>query len=178
MAKYAAFLRGISPTNPNMRNEKLRSVFEDLGFSNVKTVISSGNVLFETDRKDTTKIESDIEQAIKDKLGFFSMTIIASQQQLQELVDADPFDGGEHSRKTYLICTFFKDAPKPKFKLPHKPEGQQYTLLNTHKNVLCTVVDVTVGSTLDFMSWIEKEFGKDLTTRTWNTVLKIVKALG
>lgn len=41
--KYVALLRGIAPTNPNMRNDKLREVFEKPGFKNVQTVISSGN---------------------------------------------------------------------------------------------------------------------------------------
>jgi uncharacterized protein (DUF1697 family) len=50
--KYVALLRGIGPSNPNMRNEKLRGVFEKLGFDNVQTVISSGNVLFQTPTKD------------------------------------------------------------------------------------------------------------------------------
>lgn len=42
MTTYVALLRGIVPLNPNMRNEKLRGVFEKLGFTNVRTVISSG----------------------------------------------------------------------------------------------------------------------------------------
>ena len=57
MIKYVALLRGIGPGNPNMRNDKLRSVFEKLGFSNVKTVISSGNVLFESLLKNVNEIE-------------------------------------------------------------------------------------------------------------------------
>ncbi|MBA3630747.1 MAG: DUF1697 domain-containing protein [Actinobacteria bacterium] len=43
MKSYVALLRGIGPSNPNMRNDRLRAVFEDLGFSNVRAVISSGN---------------------------------------------------------------------------------------------------------------------------------------
>jgi hypothetical protein len=42
--RYVALLRGIMPTNPNMKGEKLKAVFEGLGFSNVHTVIASGNV--------------------------------------------------------------------------------------------------------------------------------------
>lgn len=48
MTKYVALLRGFSPLNPNMRNENLCEVFKDLGFKSVKTVISSGNVIFKT----------------------------------------------------------------------------------------------------------------------------------
>ncbi len=48
MVRYVALLRGMGPANPNMRGEKLRKVFEGLGFENVRTVLASGNVLFES----------------------------------------------------------------------------------------------------------------------------------
>ena len=51
MAKYVALLRGITPSNPKLRNEKLRNVFESLGYKNVVSVISSGNIIFETQRE-------------------------------------------------------------------------------------------------------------------------------
>ncbi|MGH2757636.1 MAG: DUF1697 domain-containing protein [Actinomycetota bacterium] len=48
MGRFVALLRGIGPLNPNMRNEKLREVFVGLGFENVRTVITTGNVLFDS----------------------------------------------------------------------------------------------------------------------------------
>ena len=49
--RYVALLRGIGPSNPNMRNERLRELFQKLGFQNVQTVISSGNVLLVVPRE-------------------------------------------------------------------------------------------------------------------------------
>jgi hypothetical protein len=62
MKSYVALLRGIAPTNPNMRNDRLRGVFAELGFSNVRTVISSGNVLFETDSSAVRALETKVER--------------------------------------------------------------------------------------------------------------------
>ena len=78
MTKYIALLRGIAPTNPNRRNDKLRGVFEKLGFANVKTVISSGNVVFESPSTSVRKLEDAIEKALPEELGFHSTTIIRS----------------------------------------------------------------------------------------------------
>lgn len=64
MTKYVALLRGIAPTNLNMRNDKLRGVFEKLAFENVKTVISSGNVIFESPSRRAKKLEETIEAAL------------------------------------------------------------------------------------------------------------------
>jgi uncharacterized protein (DUF1697 family) len=72
MTSYVALLRGIGPLNTNMRNEKLRDVFERLGFENVRTVISSGNVLFQTSAQSTEKLEAVVEKALPKQLRFHS----------------------------------------------------------------------------------------------------------
>src|ERR687892_1065951 len=89
--KYAALLRGIGPSNPNMRNEKLREVFRKLGFQNVQTVISTGNVLFESTSRGVKTLEATIEEAIQQQLDFISTTIIRSHQQLNHLIGDNPF---------------------------------------------------------------------------------------
>jgi len=108
MTKYVALLRGIAPTNPNMRNDKLRGVFEKLGFENVKTVISSGNVIFESPSRSIRKLEESIEKALPEELGFKSTTIIRSRGQIQKLVDKNPFQGMGHSQKSSLNVTFLR----------------------------------------------------------------------
>ena len=65
MTKYIALLRGIGPGNPNMRNDKLCGVFEKLGFSNVTPVISSGNVIFESDEINKKTLELKIESVAR-----------------------------------------------------------------------------------------------------------------
>lgn len=174
MKSYVALLRGIAPGNPNMRNEKLRGVFEDLGFGNVRAVISSGNVLFESDSGAVRKLETTIEEAFPEKLGFNSTTIIRSRQQLQAIVDSDPFEGVEHARNTNLNVTFLKRKPKTTFRLPHTPKGRAYTLIGMGGQEIFSVIDLTSEKTPDLMLWLEKQFGKEITTRTYKTVQRIL----
>lgn len=87
---HVALLRGIGPMNPNMRNEKLRGVFENLGFGNVQTVISSGNVVFEADPQDIGEMEARIEEAWPEQLGFRSTTIIRTSQEVHDLIARNP----------------------------------------------------------------------------------------
>ncbi len=143
------------PTNPNMRNEKLRSVFESLGFANVQTVISSGNVIFETNLKDIPAQEAIIEKALTKQLGITSGVFIRSQKDLKTLIKKDPFKGAEHNQKSYLIVTFLKKKP----------------------HVLFNTVDLSKAKTADFMRQIEKEFGKENTTRTWKTIQRMLKKM-
>jgi uncharacterized protein (DUF1697 family) len=46
MPRYVAFLRGVSPMNAKM--PELKKCFESAGFTDVKTLLSSGNVVFST----------------------------------------------------------------------------------------------------------------------------------
>ena len=177
MIKYAALLRGIGPGNPNMQNDKLRGVFEDLGFQDVKTVISSGNVLFSSSAKNVKKLEELIEKALPENLGFNSTTIIKSEEDLKKLAGLNPFKGMEHTAKTSLNVTFLKNDPATTIKFPIRSEKGDYKVLGLFCNAICSVVDLTTGKTPNLMSWLEKEFGKQITTRTWKTVEKILKAM-
>ena len=177
MNRYVALLRGIGPGNPNMRNDKLRDVFEKLEFSNVRSVISSGNIIFESNRTNVLGIETEIEQAITLGLGFTTTAIVRSQQQLQALVEANPFGDMIHGPSSYLMATFFKNPTQARFKLPYQPPNKPYKLLQMLDNTLFSVTDNTTVKTTDLMTWLEREFGKEISSRTWKTVHRILEKL-
>lgn len=153
--RYVALLRGIMPQNPNMHGEKLRLVFQELGFQNVQTVIGSGNVVFDSPSKSASSLEKKIEKAFPMKLGFTSTTIIRSHDELRALAKKDPFKGIADEKPNYLVVTFFKDRAKE----------------------LCSVIDLGKGNGSGFMADIEKKHGKLVTTRTWKTVHRILKKM-
>lgn len=177
MTKYVALLRGIGPSNPNMRNEKLRGVFRDLGFEDVQTVISSGNVLFKTQARNVEEIEAIIEEALPEKLGFTSTTIVWSKAEIESLVDKEPFKGVKDSPESRLNVTFLKNEPTTEIQFPYLAENKGYTVLGIYDRTICSVVDLTRTKTPDLMRWLEKEFGKDITTRTWKTVGRIIRRM-
>jgi uncharacterized protein (DUF1697 family) len=160
-----------------MRNDRLRDFFEELGFKNVQSVISSGNILFESDDTDMKSMEEKVETALPKKLGFSSTTIIRSHQQLQKLVDSDPFQGVIHSPTTYLMVTFSKSPLKTELELPHQPPAKPYKLMNIVDGTAFTSTDTTAVPTTDLMAWLEKQFGKQISSRTLLTVHRILKKL-
>lgn len=163
-----ALLRGIGPGNPNMHGSKLKGVLEDLGFTSVAPVISSGNVIFQSGSKDIAKLEDVIQRAWPEKLGFNSTTIIRSREQLQTLVKKNPYGDAEHNRQSYLLVTFFKRPPGPEL------TGQSNFYADAGINALCSTIDTTAAKTPDFMVQLEKRFGKDITSRTWLTIRRIL----
>ena len=177
MTKYAALIRGIGPGDPQKTNEKLRHVLETLGFSKVASVISSGNIIFESEETDIHKLEDMIEAAWPRLLGFQATTLVRSQAQLQEILDADPFDGTPHTEHSYLLTTFFKRPTEPSFDIPYQPPGKPYKVVAYADGVLFTVTDNTIVKTTDLMTWLEKQFGKEISSRTPLTIQRILKRM-
>lgn len=177
MPRYVALIRGIAPAFPNMTNDKLRGVLEGLGFAGVQSVLSSGNVIFETERKDVSALEAMLEAAWPQKLGFHASTIIRSQSQLRRLLAADPFRGARHAQKKYQLITFFKRAPKLGFELPYRLPGKPYKFVYYAEKALCSVTDATAASA-DPGGWLEKQYGKEITSRTPLTIERILRKMG
>jgi len=174
MPKYIALLRGISPSGKNMQNNKLRGVFEELGFSNVQSVISSGNIVFESPNTDVPALESQIETAWQEKLGFRSTTIIRSLAELKILEKKNPFKGYDHNPKTSLNVTFLKHPAKPD---AQAPAGLGYTIAAEYNREVCVIVDTTTTKTPNYMAKAEKAYSAQITTRTWKTVQRIITKL-
>ena len=156
-----------------MTNDRLRGVFEALGFSNVQSLLSSGNIIFSSI---TPPSESDIERAIEQQLGFFRPVIVRSQDGLRHLLNLKPFGNSEHSHKNYTLVTFLKDAqPTLPFDIPLQNIDGSFDIIGYDKKTraIFSVTDHTAVKTPNVMTWLEKQLGKDITSRTWKTVERI-----
>ncbi|MFC4375006.1 DUF1697 domain-containing protein [Nocardia halotolerans] len=177
MESYAALLRGIMPSNPNMRNDKLRAVFEGLGFENVASVLASGNIVFRT-ADDPADLEDRIQQALATELGIPGGTIIRSHRELRDLIDRDPFEGRTHQPSTYLTVTFFKDTMREADTTAFDTDPLTRVIgYDPAARAFLTVIDNSVGKTPDFMARLEKTYGKNITTRTWLTIQRVVNKM-
>src|SRR5712672_3596251 len=110
MRSYAAFLRGVSPMNAKM--PELKRCFEAAGFADVKTVLSSGNVVFSARAGKETALERKAEAAMAKRLGKAFYTIVRSTDALQEMLDADPFSRFRLPKNAKRVVTFVR-KPHP-----------------------------------------------------------------
>src|SRR6267378_4166114 len=96
MPRYAAFLRGVSPMNAKM--PELKRCFEAAGFTEVKTFLSSGNVVFSARASSEASLERKAETAMKDRLGRPFLTIVRSLDALRAILASDPYEAFRLSR--------------------------------------------------------------------------------
>jgi uncharacterized protein (DUF1697 family) len=170
MKRYAAFLRGVSPMNAKMR--ELQKAFEAAGFTDVKTVLSSGNVVFSAPAAPGAALERRAEAAMKKRLGSAFHTIVRPIDALRGLLQSDPYKGFRLKRGAKRVVTFLRVKPKARVKLPREVDGARILRI-TDTEVFTAYVRSPRGPV--FMTLIEKTFGKDVTTRTWDTVAKVAK---
>lgn len=174
--RWVALLRGIAPMNTNQKNEQLRGVCESLGFERVASVQSSGNLIFDADSDDRSEVAGLLETAWPERLGFEARSILRTPDELDALVRLEPFGDGQHGPGSYQLATFFVGPVEVAGPLPHRPDGAAFELVAATRTEVFTVTDTTgsAGSP-DTMTWLERTYGKDLTSRTWPTVHRILK---
>jgi|SRR5688572_20475501 len=171
MPRYAAFLRGVMPTNAKM--PALKSAFEAAGFSEVKTLLSSGNVVFDARRASEAALQRKAEAAMEAALGRTFLTIVRPIEMLRELRASDPYSEFRLDPSAKRIVTFLRDEPAARITLPMERDGAQLLALRG-RELFSAYVRSPKGA--DFMTLIERTFGKELTTRTWETVTKVAQA--
>ena len=93
MAVYISLLRGINVGgNKIILMNELKGLFEKLGFTNVKTYIQSGNVVFLNEGKGRQDLAEVIEEGIKKSFGFGVDAVVLEFSELREMLAKNPFD--------------------------------------------------------------------------------------
>ena len=170
MPQYAAFLRGVMPMNAKM--PQLKSCFEAAGFKDVKTVLSSGNVVFSAPAAPEASLERTAEAAMKKHLGRSFFTIIRPLEALRAIVASDPYRAFRLAPDAKRVVTFLREKAKSKLTLPIELHGARILRMEG-REIFSAYVPTPHGPV--FMSLIEKTFGEEVTTRTWDTVKKVAK---
>jgi uncharacterized protein (DUF1697 family) len=173
--RYVAFLRGINLGRRRATNEGLAAIFGGLGLTNVKTLIASGNVVFDADVKsDETALTKRIEDELQAGLGFSVDTMLRSMSTVEALLDRDPFKGIEVTKQTRRYITLLAAPTNSELALPHDHLGGALRIVARTDREVFSVLTLTEGSrTVDAMSIIEREYGRRATTRNWNTIQKL-----
>jgi uncharacterized protein (DUF1697 family) len=188
---YVAFLRGINVGgNHKVPMAELRQKLIDWGCENVKTILNSGNVIFDirddnslppTSERDGvrgqfhTNLESTLESYLSDCFGFPIPVMVRTMEEMNSLVQSNPFKHIAVHTDLRLYVSLLKTKPDTKISLPYISEDESFQILAVRNSDVISVVDLSKGKTVNGMNDLEKLFGKNITTRNWNTINKIVQ---
>lgn len=170
MAKYVALLRGINVGgNHKVEMKKLKKVFEGLGYANVSTYINSGNVIFESNKKDFSRIE----QALKKNFGFAIPVIVRDAKNIEKLCKAIPKEWENNTeQKTNIL--FLWDEFDNKKSIDLIKINKNVDTLKYVRGAIVWNINRKDYSKSGMNKFIGSLIYKNMTARNVNTVRKLL----
>lgn len=178
MNRYIAFLRGINVSGHHkVPMAELGEELGSLGCKNVITILNSGNVIFDAPEEKIDKLEKRLSSHLNSHFNFPIPVILRKSELIYNLLNRDPFKDIVLTKDMRLYVSFLREEPQVNLKLPWSTEDQSYQILDIFDQTIISVLDLSKTQTTKGMETLEKMFGKDITTRNWNTILRIEKEL-
>lgn len=118
-------------------------------------------------------MERIIEVTLAEIFGFSIPVILIPHKQINELVNEDPFASIDVHKNIRFYISFFKEPLTTKSTVPYISKDNSFKIIGIKNNIIISVFDITTSNTPKGMEDLEKLFGKNITTRNWNTIQKI-----
>jgi uncharacterized protein (DUF1697 family) len=173
MTRYAAFLRGVNVGGVNLKMAEVAKAFEQAGFTSVRTILASGNVLLES-RSGADAVRKKAERALRDAFGYDAWVLAYDLDTVRAVSEGFPFErevDGHHSYVTFVtdekvldeLDELAKDAgPDEKIQ---RGEGVIYWQVPR-----TDTLDSTIGKTMG-----KKRYKSSTTTRNLRTLDKVLR---
>jgi len=177
MTTHIALLRAINVAgHQKVAMATLRAMFEEIGFEDVRTVLQTGNVVFEASGK-AAALERKLEVEAKKSLGLETDFLVRTARELETVVATNPFPNEAERDPGHLVVLFCKDAPKAAGvkALENAIEGREY--VRAAGKELYAVYPDGIGRSKLTNKLIEGKLGTRCTGRNWNTLLKVAAAV-
>jgi uncharacterized protein (DUF1697 family) len=178
MPKFVALLRAVNlgPHNKiSMAN--LKAVAEAAGLEAPRTLLQSGNLVFESKPKSSPALEKLLEDALAKQLGLETPVLVRSASEWRATLEANPFEREAKSDPSHLLV------------MPLKQKLEKSAFADLVKAIVGRERAKSVGQTLYLVypdgigtskltaALIEKKLGVSGTARNWNTAQKLAAAL-
>ena len=112
MTAYVALLRAVNLGGLNrVSMERLRSLFEELGFPGARSLLQSGNLVFESGGRKPAELERLLEEATRERLGVSPDYFVRSSTEWSKIVAANPFRKEAKADPALLVVVCLKKAP-------------------------------------------------------------------
>jgi uncharacterized protein (DUF1697 family) len=172
MQTYIALLRGINVGGKNILHmEDLKALLAELDLHNIKTYVQSGNVVFQSEAQDISKLGEKIGAAIEQQHGFESQVLIFESNDFGNAVAANPFPEAEYQPNTLHLTFLASEPQEPDLEAIEavKKYSERYKLLG---RVFYLYAPDGIGRS-KLAASVERLLGVPVTTRNWRTVEKI-----
>ncbi|MBL8103609.1 MAG: DUF1697 domain-containing protein [Anaerolineales bacterium] len=175
MAVYLALLRGINVGGKNIiKMVDLKASFESMGFSDVKTYIQSGNVVFASVEKDNARLTDEIEKTLSKRFNYMSRLVLVAHSEMKKIVAGAPKGfGGEPDTYRYDVI-FLKEPLTPKEAMKSVSTREGVDTAHAGKQALYFSRLISRASQSHLTKIIGLPVYQNMTIRNWNTTTKLL----
>ena len=172
-ANRIALLRGIN-IGPRQRVSmpELRELIEGLGYTNVETLVQSGNVVF-TSRAAPATLEKKLEQEIEQHLGVDPAVVVRTRDELAAAIEANPFEVPPNPKDLHV--TFLSGEPDADAR--EKLEATDFGVdrLAFAGREIYVLYEDGMGRSELAKQLARAKLGAAATDRNWNTVTTLLE---
>lgn len=174
MGVHIALLRGVNVGGAKrLAMGELQTTLEGAGLHSVRTLLRSGNAVFNSEGRSAAELEALIEAALHDRLGLQSEIHVRTAEDWDGVVAANPLPELAEAAPSRFLVTVFRTAPAPV-----EPEALQAAAPGAEvvrlvgRQLYTAYRDGMARSKLDD-GWIKRHLGVRGTGRNWSTVRKL-----
>jgi uncharacterized protein (DUF1697 family) len=176
MPTHLAFLRAVNVGGHGpIPMAKLRAWLEKLGCTDVRTLLQSGNVVFQSEASGGAALERKLEAAAAKDLGLETDFFVRTAKEWDAVIAQNPFPAEAKNDPSHLVVVVLKTAPSAaqvkSLQAATARKGRE--LVHAHARELYVVYRDGIGRSKLTLGLIEKHLGARGTGRNWNTVLKM-----
>ncbi len=175
---HVALLRGVNVGGANkMAMSDLKTIFEKAGCVHVKTVIQSGNVVFEAPAKILADLPGRIARQIHTQFALKTPVILRSGAELRRILDGNPYiAAGVDEVALHVMCLATRPAPNDVAALdPRRAPPDEFTVAG--ENIYLHLPN-GVGRSKLTNAYFDRVLRTVGTLRNWRTIARLCEAAG
>lgn len=173
MTRYAVFLRGVNVGGVNLKMAEVAATLEDAGFTSVRTILASGNVLLDS-QKGPAAVRDTAQTALREAFGYDAWVLAYPLDVVAAISAAYPFErevDGHHSYVTFVADDQVLDelAELAEDAAPHEKieRGDGVIYWQVPRSA---TLQTTIGKTMG-----KKRYKSSTTTRNLRTLDKLLR---
>jgi uncharacterized protein (DUF1697 family) len=179
MTRVVALLRAVNVGGTKaVAMPALCKLLTGLGFTDVKSLLQSGNLVFGCNGSAGAALEQKLEAAVATGLGVQTAFFVRSARDWNAIVAANPYPEAARDDPSHLVVMTFKAAPAAKEIAALRAAISGRETVTAIGKQLYAVYPDGIGTSKLTNAIIERKLGQPGTARNWNTVQKLATAVG
>jgi uncharacterized protein (DUF1697 family) len=176
MTVQIALLRAVNVGGRNLAMAALRACVATLGLTEVRSILQSGNLVFESRTLAGAVLEAALEEAVRERFGLAADVLVRTGAQWEQVIAANPFSEAAEQDPSHLVVMSLKGAPAPADVDALKAGIAGREVVRAHARELYILYPDGIGTSKLTIALIERRLASRGTGRNWNTVLKLAAA--